>query len=376
MNYFIFLIPIVATYALLKLQIKFAGRLGLVDHPNARKLHKNIVPTSGGVVFVTVSLIGFVVFCKPEIFSKEMALLISTAILLVTGAIDDRSDLSYKIKFILQFFAVGLVVCSGYRIESLYGLFGIGELSLLISILISFVIGVGLINAVNFLDGIDGLCVTFSIGIFAILFFMNFESGTVNLPMLGWLTLSLLGFAVLNYSPAKIYMGDSGSLALGLLIYGFSISTISSKGITMNPDIFLIIGFLLVPILDAIRLLIGRILMGNTPFKADRNHLHHKLLILGFNHTQATTFVLLLALLIGVCGHYFIEEGLESIILVKLVLIYAITFEALVVIRNYRFLKMINFKELSINVKLFEERNNLIKNKRHGREIQYRYYRR
>lgn len=276
----------------------------IMDEPGARSSHIKKIPTLGGVgIFIAFSISIMTLgslseLIKPE-FGNLLVLLAAITILFFLGVKDDLIGLSPKKKFIGQIIATVLVVLiSDIRIHSFGGLFGIGELPYIISILLSVLVFIFIVNAFNLIDGIDGLAGSIAIiasASFSVFFFMNeqYLLLLISLILIG----AVLGFLRFNLSKKhKLFMGDSGSLFIGFLLAYQAIGFLEIQGtgvshfeVTNAPILALAILFF--PILDALRVFIIRILQNRSPFSADKNHIHHRLLELGFSHKRATLLV-------------------------------------------------------------------------------------
>jgi UDP-N-acetylmuramyl pentapeptide phosphotransferase/UDP-N-acetylglucosamine-1-phosphate transferase len=216
--------------------------------------------------------------------------------LFAMGLKDDLSGVNSSTKFLIQFIVcIILVVLGNIRLTSMYGVFGIYELSYFLSVGISILLILMIVNAFNLIDGIDGLAATTGVianGTFAALFVYihQYELAAVSLAMAG----AIIGFLKYNITPAKIFMGDTGSLLIGLISAVMAIkfmetgrlSTAAQHQIYSVPA--LTFAILIGPIFDTARVFIMRIANGVSPFSADRNHIHHRMLKLGFNHLQTT----------------------------------------------------------------------------------------
>jgi len=351
------IIAFLATWLLLKVQIKFAARLGLIDQPSARKIHSKGMPTSGGLSMVLVlsivSLTGLV--------DVDLSVILSIITLAVLGVADDKVDLSHKIKFLVQIMVAAMLVFSGYRIESFYGFLEIYELSTPFSIAISLLLATGIINAISLIDGVDGLCAGY-VGVFiaTVLVLSHFEMETFNLMVLVLFTLG--GFLMVNFYPAKIYMGDVGSLSLGILFYIFLTESMVSptEGIGTSAIAF-VIGAASLPILDTFRLIVTRLFNGKSPFKADKNHLHHLLLELGVKHSIVSILYALMSLLIGWVAYEAYENKLTLGFMALLALCYVVTV-ALIKLSNVGLILLkMNLARQKITNQHLEKENYLLK---------------
>ena len=277
--------------------ISVAKKKQLVDHPGDRRSHEVSTPSLGGIGIFAGTIFAIILWTPFRYFGDLQYILCAFIVVFLIGAKDDIDPIAAKKKFIGQFFAAGILIFfSKIRITSLYGLFGIADLPILVSVILSFVIIVLIINAFNLIDGINGL--SGSIGVlmavcFGTWFFMvdRVELATVSYAMAG----AVMAFLYYNISPAKIFMGDTGSLLLGLIAAILAINFIEQHQVISqnNKNAFgappaVAVGILILPIYDTFRVFITRMLKGQSPFKPDRNHIHHLLLNAGLSHMQAT----------------------------------------------------------------------------------------
>lgn len=292
----------------------------LYDHVgNFRKQHDHGIPRLGGVaIFVSYSVTALVFTIVDKTFPVGY-LLTASIILFTMGLKDDLSGVNSSTKFLIQFVvALILVVFGDIRLTSMYGVFGIYELPVVIGSALSVIVIIMIINAFNLIDGIDGLGgITGILAnlVFAALFFYirQYEFAVISLILVG----SVFGFLRYNITPAKIFMGDTGSLFIGLISVVMAIKLIELTKVN-TPGIHpvaatpaLTVAILIVPIFDTIRIFFIRIMSGISPFTADRNHIHHRILRLGYKHFQTTIILaafnvicILLALLLGGVGNF------------------------------------------------------------------------
>jgi len=266
------------------------------DLGSFRKHHDHGIPRLGGIgIFVSFTitslLFGFADKSLPINY-----LLTACIILFAMGMKDDLTGVNSVTKFFMQFIVASILVILGdIRITSMYGVFGIYDLPYFFSVPLSTLIIMLIVNAFNLIDGIDGLASVTCIIVnatFAALFvyIKHYELAAVAFAMVG----ATAGFLHFNLSPAKIFMGDTGSLLMGLIS-----AVMALKFIELNkypgphsPQIFcapaITFAILIGPIFDTLRVFIIRIAKGDSPFSADRNHMHHRILTLGFSHIQTT----------------------------------------------------------------------------------------
>ena len=257
------------SYILIKLLISNAKKLKLLDIPNERSHHCSIVPRGGGIGFVVAFFLAILTF-KFQLFLEYWYVFASIFMVFLVGVADDRYNVSAKLKFIVIFIAVFLLWLYGMSIDSFGVWFGY-ELSIgWFALPFSMFALAGFTNALNLIDGLDGLAATISMVIIAVFGYIGYINGDDLMYSLSLFSVaSLLGFIVLNYNPAKIFMGDSGSLSLG-----FMISVLAVKSIAyIHPVVVLYMAA--VPILDTLVVIIRRIRRGRSPFSPDKTHFHH-----------------------------------------------------------------------------------------------------
>jgi UDP-GlcNAc:undecaprenyl-phosphate GlcNAc-1-phosphate transferase len=266
------------------------------DVGHFRKQHDHGIPRLGGVAIFASFTITLLLFSMVDKKLPVSYLLISSMILFAMGLKDDLSGVHSSTKFIIQFFvAIILVILGDIRLTSMYGVFGIYDISYVLSCMISILFIMLIVNAFNLIDGIDGLagitCIIVN-GSFAALFIYikHYEFAAISLAIVG----AVIGFLKFNLTPAKIFMGDTGSLLIGLISALMAVEFIEANKLTHNssPAIYsapaLAFAILVGPIFDTLRVFTLRISKGISPFMADRNHIHHRVLRLGFNHLQTT----------------------------------------------------------------------------------------
>jgi len=305
--------------------ITIAIRKRLFDAPSEdRKIHKRIVPNLGGLAIFSGFLFSLAIFIDLSTLKVANYLLSGGIVIFMIGLKDDIIGVDPMKKFIAQFTAAFIItIMADVRIMDLSGFMGVYELSYPFSISLSVLTIVGVVNAYNLIDGIDGLSGTlglvFSL-VYAYLFYVAGELGWtyVCLALAG----SLTGFLIHNISPARIFMGDCGSLMVGFLGAVLSIQFIntSSDGIinlgftsiTSGPALAMAI--VILPLFDTLRVFAIRIVNNQSPFKADRNHLHHRMLALGLTHMQATAVLSLVAVLFIATALVFQSVGSNQLV--------------------------------------------------------------
>ena len=289
--------------------IKVAELKNLFDDPEEfRKHHKHKTPTMGGIMIYAGTLFSWSLWFPEQIIIIYNFIIATSLVLIFVGVKDDIFGTAAVKKLIAHLLvAMILVLMANVRITSLHGIFGINEIPDWASIFLSIFTIIVIVNAFNLIDGVDGLAG--SIGLiaasaFGIWFYMAGDKPMAVLASA--LAGGLLGFLWFNFSPAKIFMGDSGSLVIGMFFAVMSIRLIEfdqSKLFAPLSDIsrpVFTMAVLIFPLFDTLRVFIIRAVKGISPFTADRNHLHHRLLDLGLNHRQTVyTLVAINCLIIG-----------------------------------------------------------------------------
>lgn len=252
------------------LMVDFAKQLGLVDIPNERSMHKTAIPRGAGIAMF-LSIIAVQALLNLDHLITYALVYAAISLVFLIGFIDDLHDVSPRIKFVVIFFATILVYKHGIHIDTLGTYFGYSlTVPFLLLFPLTFFAIAGFTNALNLIDGLDGLA-----GTVALVMLLTFLAIGINYndPLITTLAASFITvvivFLIFNWFPAKIFMGDSGSLTLGFVIAVLSI--LSVKYVTPTSIIFIIA----MPLLDTFIVMTRRIQRGQSPFKADKNHLHH-----------------------------------------------------------------------------------------------------
>lgn len=363
-----------------------AKKGNICDFPSERKIHQKPIPLLGGVpIFISLNftlLLGVIfnnTYIREFLLSRWRLLLACQIIILVIGIYDDIEKLHPRVKFFLQIFVGFLLVLFGFGIHAISNPFSGNAIHLgIFSIPITILWVVGIINALNLVDGLDGLAAGTSLivcaTIFAISYFsQNIGIGLVTLILAG----SILGFLKYNFHPAKIFLGDSGSLLLGFLLAVLSIEG-SSKGATLVAVLapILVLGL---PIMDTLLSMLRRFsksidfvnngtkkgklkasfFNGFSMFEADKDHIHHRLLKLGFSHKKAV--IILYGVCIALCVVAFLtvawaDFNLTLFLLAILVSVFigikSLNYKELKVLESGIFLPLVNLPV--INKKLFQ----------------------
>lgn len=320
-----FITAFLITFSAIPSIINIAKIKNLIDAPGERTSHSDLVPTLGGLG-IFAGLIFSVTFWTPfEVFSELQYILCALIIIFLIGAKDDIIPLTPTKKFAGEILAAFILVFKAdVKLTSMYGIFGITDIPDLVAIPLSMVTIILLINAVNLIDGINGLSGTIGIIISTTFGFWFYQTNSIELAVIAFaLAGSLVAFLKYNYTPAKIFMGDTGSLLIGLVIAILSIKFIEvNKGlehpwaIRSVPSVA--IGVMIIPIFDTLRVFTLRILNGRSPFSPDRNHIHHLLIDLNLTHMQATGVLAFFNVLFIVMVFSFQSLGSLNLLLLEL----------------------------------------------------------
>lgn len=291
--------------------VKIALLKNIVDNPDARKLQRTPVPVLGGVavffgVVIAIGCMSSVVDCSglPVVIMAMMAML-------YTGTMDDILSLSPGLRFVIEIVVVLLLIfVGGYCIDDFHGLWNIGRFSYWCAVPLTVVAAVGIINAINLVDGVNGLSSGYCIMaclIFGTLFFLAGEAPMTILAVVS--VGALIPFFLHNVfgKTSKMFIGDGGTLVMGVVMSVFVIAILqngSRVAAYVNPNVGLVpftLAVLSVPVFDTLRVMSTRILKGTSPFRPDKTHLHHMFIDLGCSHVATTLAILGVNMFVVLC---------------------------------------------------------------------------
>jgi UDP-GlcNAc:undecaprenyl-phosphate/decaprenyl-phosphate GlcNAc-1-phosphate transferase len=280
----ILIVGFATALGLTPLSRQIAMRLGVVDKPNQpRKTHKDHKPMMGGLAIYISLTVSVLLFSPPEHIKELVAIVAGAGLLTIVGAFDDRYNLSWRLRFLMQFLAAGVLVLFGIQIR----LFGIA----LIDIPITLVWVVALTNSTNFLDNMDGLTAGLSAIAAGWFLLIALTQGQVLVSLLAAAILSsAVGFLTYNFAPSSTFMGDMGALTLGYLLATVAIKlnfASQSMGVTWMIPILV----LALPIFDINLVVWTRVWEKRSPTQAGRDHTSHRLQAIGFD-ARKTLFIL------------------------------------------------------------------------------------
>ena len=280
--------------------IKIAHHVNALDMPNERKVHKEPMPRMGGLAIFIGFLVGYMLFCNQTV--QMNSILIGSFFIILIGIFDDIKPLTPSIKFCGQLLAAIIVVCYGNVVMQDISAFGLYINFGMFAIPITILFIVSVINCLNLIDGLDGLAGGISTIFFITITVISTLLGNVSsldtsltLIMIG----ACLGFLLYNFHPAKIFMGDSGSMFLGYMIA--VISLLGFKNVTLT-SFFVPVLILAIPILDTLFAIIRRLLKGESFAKADKEHFHHQILKMAGNQTKTVLIIYFIQILFSIAS--------------------------------------------------------------------------
>ena len=283
--------------------IYFSRKNNLVDMPGERKIHSHPISRLGGIAIWVSRMLTFLLLVVLSYYpygSLLSGILLGSSLMFLLGLVDDIYCLKAKFKLFIQIAIATIVFLLGIRIESIFNPFGDPiTLNLVFSYIVTILWIVGISNAVNFIDGVDGLAgsiITVSSVTLGLIAVTMVPSSPISALIAFILAGSMLAFLTYNFNPAKIFMGDSGAL-----FGGFLLATLSITGVMKTAALSMIVPLfvLAVPIIDITFSSLRRILKGSSPFIADAEHIHHKLLKAGFSQNKTVLILVLVAIAMG-----------------------------------------------------------------------------
>ena len=331
--------------------LKLAKDKGLVDNPDARKLQKFPVPVVGGLAVFFGLAFGMLIGCAmyytfydsinghvTEFTTMRLIhVILAMSIMLYTGCLDDILGLTPRTRFIIEILVIlGVVFSSGACIDSLHGLWGVRDFSWWLAVPLTVFAGVGIINAINMVDGVNGLssglCITCS-ALFGSVFL--YIGDIANAILAFTMVASLLPFFVHNVfgDKSRMFIGDAGTMIMGILMTWFVICIIRGGGYAgiFYGDVCvvaMVLAFLSVPVADTLRVMTMRVLKGKSPFSPDKTHLHHAFVAIGVSHSITALSIVLINLMVVATWYLTVKMGaplecqLYSVILVAAILVW------------------------------------------------------
>ena len=338
---FLLIVAFISSFSAIILLRPFAIKIGLVDKPDVRKNHKGHIPLIGGIsVYIGLFSVGLLILLfSPNHVQQLITYLLASLLMVITGALDDRFDLSVKARIAVQVVIASIMMfVAGDAIFSLGHIFYFWELNLgYLGYPFTIIAVLAAINAYNMVDGIDGLIGGVSVATFTSLSILFFLSGDISEGFFCLLCLAVLipyllyNLQLTKYCCEKIFMGDAGSMFIGftvvwLLAIG---SQVGSSGLTAESSSFkpvVALWLIALPLIDMVAIMTRRIGKGVSPFKPDRDHLHHIFMRAGFSSRATLVIITLIALFLSLIGVfstiYNIPEWMQLIAFLILFFVY------------------------------------------------------
>ena len=289
--------------------LHFAKKHHIYDNPEARKLQRKPIPVMGGLVVFLGAMAGSLCYWFKYDCSSIIPVQIAMLVMLVVGGWDDIKHLSPLLRFVLEIvIVIILAIVNGYPVNNLHGLWGIYEISPWIAWPLTVVACVGIINAINMIDGIDGLssgiCIM-AFGIYGMFLFYaeDFVRAALAIAIVG----GTIPFFIMNVfgRRSKMFIGDAGTMMLGIALCDVVLALIASDSWYFNKvedsgfcRIAFVFSVLAIPVVDTVRVMMGRIFRGKSPFQPDKTHLHHAFIDYGFHHLETSLMEILLNIMI------------------------------------------------------------------------------
>lgn len=339
----LFVVSLCATWWIFKKVLNIAKLKNIVDNPDARKLQRVPVPVLGGIAVFFGMIVAFATAGVIYNVSDMFAMICVMSIMLYVGTMDDIIGLTPKTRFLVEILVVLLLIyCNDYSINNFHGLWGIYEIPDWIAVPLTVFACVGIINAINLIDGVNGLSSGYCIMACLVFGSTFLWAGDVNRATLAIISVgALIPFFCHNVfgKASKMFIGDGGTLLMGTVMSAFVINALKSDSLlaSVTPDNMGVIPFtlavLVIPVFDTLRVMSARIIRGTSPFNPDKTHLHHLLFDLHFSHVGTTGTELLANLL--VIASWFVSYKLGASIDLQLYIV--ILMGLLITFAFYRF---------------------------------------
>jgi UDP-GlcNAc:undecaprenyl-phosphate/decaprenyl-phosphate GlcNAc-1-phosphate transferase len=284
-------------FLMLPVIISFSLKKNIVDQPGSRKVHKKLTPSMGGIAIFMGFLIASLIWIDLDSWREMRIILIALVMIFFIGLRDDLLPLKPITKIMGQIMAaLILIVVYDLRLKSLYGLAGIEDIPLWASYVITVFTIVVITNSFNLIDGLDGLAGTIGSLALLVLGIWFFLVGDLVFATLAFsMTGGVVAFLWFNWEPSKVFMGDTGAMVVGIFLaiavihfIGYNNALPGTYTFKIGAPVSLAFAVLIIPLADTMRIFILRILRKQSPFTADKNHIHHGLIRLGLSHSSTT----------------------------------------------------------------------------------------
>jgi len=294
-----FILALAITVALIPPLMKGAVRLAIVDVPDERKVHVGAVPRVGGIAMVIGAIVPMLLWVPMG--QMLSGLLMALAVLLVFGAWDDSQNLDYRFKFLGQILAALIVVYVGGIKIAVFPFAGFDPVPAFVSIPVTLVFLIGITNAVNLSDGLDGLAAGIAFLSLCGVALLAYLADAPDIVLMCFAVAGVVfGFLRYNTFPARVFMGDTGSQFLGFVIAVLAVALTQNVNTALNPLLPLFLVGL--PVIDTLLVMYTRVRAGRSPFSPDKNHIHHQLLAVGMEHYEAVSFIYVTQILFVICA--------------------------------------------------------------------------
>lgn len=307
--FIVFLVSILVSSLIHRPVLKYAKRNNIYDNPEARKLQRKPVPVLGGLVVFIGAIAGSLCYWYKYDCSALIPIQVAMMVMLVLGGWDDIKKLSPILRFVFEIvIVVALILINGYPINDLHGLWGVHEISPWVAWPLTIFGCIGIINAINMIDGIDGLssgiCIM-AFGFYGTIFFYShdFVHTALAIALVG----ALIPFFIMNVfgERSKMFIGDAGTMMLGIVLCDMVMTMLTKDSMCakhIGNTRFCLIAYALavlaIPVFDTVRVMLGRICRGESPFHPDKTHLHHAFIDYGFHHLETALLEIILNMMI------------------------------------------------------------------------------
>jgi len=287
----------IISFLIVPVIIKYSLKKNLLDIPGRRKIHKKVTPSMGGIAIFLGFFLSSLIWINLEGWGNIKFILVALFVIFFIGVRDDLIPLKAKMKLFGQIMAASLVIfLYDLKIRTFYGLFGIYELPDMVSVPLTFFTIIVITNSFNLIDGLDGLAGTIAIVVLLTygIWFYLIEDDVFSIlcfSMLG----AIFAFLIFNWEPSEIFMGDTGALVIGMLLAILTLYFIDVN-YALDPEdpykfrasVGTAACFIIIPLADTLRIVILRLLKGQSPFTPDKSHIHHAIMRLGMTHGKTT----------------------------------------------------------------------------------------
>lgn len=316
---FLLVLSAIISFIIAPLFMRLSYRFGFVDYPNHRKQHERPMPFSGGVS-ILVSFVITVIIAQP-VEREYIPIILGGTLIVILGIIDDKYDLKPSIKFLGQLVVISIPIFFGIIIDTINP-FGITMNFGVFAIPFTFLWIAVIINAINLIDGLDGLAAGVSVIALSSIAFIGILQNNIFVMMISVILIgSTLGVLYYNFNPAKLFLGDNGSMLLGYVLGVLSI--LGFKNVTFFSILFPII-ILGVPFIDITFAAVRRYREGVSLTRADRGHLHHKLQYIGFSHRESVILIYFMATLFAVASVILYLSTVTGAVLICILLVFSV----------------------------------------------------